>query len=82
MTDKNDKPPSDLGGWLISMGAPISITELMPSEITGLDIAPIVSMLGGVGIKSGVRGSNSGDAAPDEIRWLPIVQGQSSQTDE
>ena len=74
--DNNDKKlMNDLGSWLNSMGAPASITELMPSEITGLDIAPIMSMLGGVGIKSGVRGANSGDAAPDEIRWLPIVQG-------
>ena len=73
--EKNDKKSSsDLGSWLNSMGAPESVTELMPSEITGLDIAPILSMLGRVGIKSGVRGAQSGDATADEIRWLPIVR--------
>ena len=73
--DNNDKKSSsDLGSWLNSMGAPESITELVPSEITGIDIAPILSMLGGVGIKSGVRGADEGDATPDEIRWLPILR--------
>ena len=73
--ENNDKKSSsDLGSWLSSMGAPASITEMMPSEITGLDIAPIMSMLGGVGIKSGVRGAKAGDATADEIRWLPIVR--------
>jgi len=73
--ENNDKKSSsDLGSWLSSMGAPASITEMMPSEITGLDIAPIMSMLGGVGIKSGVRGANAGDATANEIRWLPIVR--------
>lgn len=77
MSDENNdkKSSSDLGSWLSSMGAPTSITEMMPSEITGLDIAPIMSMLGGVGIKSGVRGANADDATADEIRWLPIVHG-------
>jgi hypothetical protein len=72
--EKNDqKSSSDLGSWLNSMGAPPSITELMPSEITGLDVAPIMSMLGGVGIKSGVRGADAGNATADEIRWLPVI---------
>jgi hypothetical protein len=77
MSDENNdkKSSSDLGSWLNSMGAPASVTELMPSEITGLDIAPILSMLGGVGIKSGVRGAQSVDATADEIRWLPIMRG-------
>ena len=76
MSDENNdkKSSSDLGSWLNSMGAPESITELVPSEITGIDIAPILSMLGGVGIKSGVRGAHEGDTTPDEIRWLPIVR--------
>jgi hypothetical protein len=72
--NKDKKSSSDLGSWLNSMGAPASITELVPSEITGLDIAPILSMLGGVGIKSGVRGAHASAATPDEIRWLPIVR--------
>ena len=77
MSDENNdkKLSSYLGSWLNSMGAPASITELVPSEITGLDIAPILSMLGGVGIKSGVRGGHEVGATPDEIRWLPIVHG-------
>ena len=75
MSDEQDdeKSTSDLGSWLNSMGAPASITELMPSEITGLDVAPLVAMLGGVGIKSGVRGADTGDISTDEIRWLPII---------
>jgi len=40
---------NDLGSWLTSMGAPESIMELMPSEITGVDLAPLIAMLGGVG---------------------------------
>jgi hypothetical protein len=74
MTDEQDdeKSTSDLGSWLNSMGAPVSITGLMPSEITGLDVAPLMSMLGGVGIKSGVRGADAGETPTDEIRWLPI----------
>ncbi len=47
--DNGKQPISDLGGWLISLGVPESITELMPSEITGLDIAPLMSMFHGVG---------------------------------
>ena len=70
--DSEQKTTHDLGSWLISMGAPASITELMPSEITGLDIAPLMSMLGGVGIKSGVRGANGREHIVDEIRWLPV----------
>jgi hypothetical protein len=69
----DEKSTSDLGSWLNSMGAPVSITELMPSEITGLDVAPLLSMLGGVGIKSGVRGADVGENPADEIRWLPII---------
>jgi hypothetical protein len=75
MNDERDenKSTSDLGSWLISMGAPLSITELMPSEITGLDVAPIVSMLGGVGIRSGLRQADTAQTAVDEIRWLHII---------
>ena len=75
MRDEQDdeKSTSDLGSWLNSMGAPASITELMPSEITGLDVAPLVAMLDGVGIKSGVRGADTGDISTDEICWLPII---------
>jgi hypothetical protein len=75
MTDERDgeKSTSDLGSWLNLMGAPASITGLMPSEITGLDVAPLMSMLGGVGIKSGVRGADTGETSTDEIRWLPII---------
>jgi len=75
MTDERDgeKSTSDLGSWLNLMGAPASITGLMPSEITGLDVAPLMSMLGGVGIKSGVRGADTGETSTDEIRWLRII---------
>ncbi len=73
------QPISDLGSWLISLGAPQSITELMPSEITGLDIAPLMSMfngvgLGGVVIKSGVRNAGTAVQSADEIKWLPIIR--------
>ena len=70
--EKSDK--NDLGSWLIAMGAPASITSMMPSEITGLDIAPLASMLGGVGIKGGMRGVEVEKKSADEIRWLPIIR--------
>jgi len=70
--EKSDK--NDLGSWLIAMGAPASITYLMPSEITGLDIAPLASMLGGVGIKGGMRGVEGEKQSADEIRWLPVIR--------
>ncbi len=76
MSEQNngEKTTSDLGSWLISMGAPVSITELMPREITGLDIAPLMSRLGGIGIKGGVRGEGVGEHPTDVIRWLPIIR--------
>ena len=55
---KEEAPVSDLGSWLISMGAPESITGLMPSELTRLDIAPLVALLSGIGLSgSGLMGS-------------------------
>ncbi len=82
--DNGKQPISDLGGWLISLGVPESITELMPSEITGLDIAPLMSMfngvgfngveLGGVVIKNGVRNAGTAVQSADEIKWLPIIR--------
>jgi hypothetical protein len=72
MNEQNNDSTINLGSWLISVGAPASITDLMPSEITGLDIAPLMTMLGGVGITSGVRNSHVADKPVDAIRWLPI----------
>ena len=55
---KEEEPVSDLGSWLISLGAPESITGLMPSEMAGLDIAPLVALLSGIGLSgSGLMGS-------------------------
>jgi len=55
---KQDAPVSDLGSWLISMGAPESITDLMPSEMAGLDIAPLLALFNGIGLNgSGLMGS-------------------------
>ena len=49
---------NDLGSWLISVGAPESITDLMPSEMAGLDIAPLLALLSGIGLSgSGLMGS-------------------------
>jgi hypothetical protein len=40
------------------MGAPESITGLMPSELTRLDIAPLLALFDGVGLNgSGLMGS-------------------------
>jgi hypothetical protein len=56
---KEEAPVSDLGSWLISMGAPESITGLMPSELTRLDIAPLLALFDGVGLNgSGLMGSS------------------------
>jgi len=86
---KEEAPVSDLGSWLISMGAPESITGLMPSEMAGLDIAPLVALLSGIGLSgSGLMGSElggvrvanglldgaGGKALTDEIRWLPVIR--------
>ena len=55
---KEETPVTDLGSWLISVGAPESITDLMPSEMAGLDIAPLVALLSGIGLSgSGLMGS-------------------------
>ena len=55
---KEEAPVTDLGSWLISMGAPESITGLMPSELTRLDIAPLLALFDGVGLNgSGLMGS-------------------------
>jgi len=45
---------NDLGSWLTSMVAPESNTDIIQSHITGLDLAPIIEMHGGVGVRSGV----------------------------
>ena len=86
---KEEAPVSDLGSWLISLGAPESITGLMPSEMAGLDIAPMVALLSGIGLSgSGLMGSElggvrvanglldgaGGKALTDEIRWLPVIR--------
>ena len=86
---KEEAPLSDLGSWLISLGAPESITGLMPSEMAGLDIAPLVALLSGIGLSgSGLMGSElggvrvanglldgaGGKALTDEIRWLPVIR--------
>ena len=56
---KEEAPVTDLGSWLISMGAPESITGLMPSELTRLDIAPLLALFDGVGLNgSGLMGSS------------------------
>jgi hypothetical protein len=55
---KEEAPVTDLGSWLISVGAPESITDLMPSELTRLDIAPLLALFDGVGLNgSGLMGS-------------------------
>ena len=55
---KEEAPVTDLGSWLISVGAPESITGLMPSEMAGLDIAPLLALLSGIGLNgSGLMGS-------------------------
>ena len=56
---KEETPVTDLGSWLISVGAPESITGLMPSELTRLDIAPLLALFDGVGLNgSGLMGSS------------------------
>ena len=86
---KEEAPVTDLGSWLISMGAPESIAGLMPSELTRLDIAPLLALfdgvgvngsglmgseLGGVGVTSGLLDGAGGKALTDEIRWLPVIR--------
>ena len=55
---KEDASVNDLGSWLISVGAPESITDLIPSEMARLDIAPLLALFNGIGLKgSGLMGS-------------------------
>lgn len=68
MIESNEENESvnDLGSWLSSLGAPQSITDLMPSEIAGLDIAPLLSLFNGIVLngsalmESAMRGSELG----------------------
>ncbi|MGB4733744.1 MAG: hypothetical protein WBH19_05190 [Candidatus Nanopelagicales bacterium] len=55
---KEDASVNDLGSWLISVGAPESITDLIPSELARLDIAPLLALFSGIGLNgSGLMGS-------------------------
>ena len=55
---KEDASVNDLGSWLISVGAPESITDLIPSEMARLDIAPLLALFNGIGLNgSGLMGS-------------------------
>ena len=86
---KEDASVNDLGSWLISVGAPESITDLIPSELARLDIAPLLALFSGIGLKgSGLMGSELGGVSiesglldgaggkvpADEIRWLPVIR--------
>ena len=86
---KEDASANDLGSWLISVGAPESITDLIPSEMARLDIAPLLALfngiglngwglmgseLGGVSVASGRLNGAGGKVSADEIRWLPIIR--------
>ena len=55
---KEDASANDLGSWLISVGAPESITDLIPSEMARLDIAPLLALFNRIGLNgSGLMGS-------------------------
>ena len=86
---KEDESVNDLGSWLISVGAPESITDLIPSELARLDIAPLLALfsgiglnesglmgseLGGVSVESGLLDGAGGKVPADEIRWLPVIR--------
>ncbi|MDE0974892.1 MAG: hypothetical protein OSA11_07380 [Candidatus Nanopelagicales bacterium] len=86
---KENASVNDLGSWLISVGAPESISDLIPSEMARLDIGPLLALfngiglngsglmgseLGGVSVKSGLLAGAGGNVSADEIRWLPIIR--------
>ena len=86
---KEDASVNDLGSWLISVGALSLITDLIPSEMARLDIAPLLALFNGIGLNgSGLMGSElggvsvasgrldgaGGKVSADEIRWLPIIR--------
>lgn len=72
--------PSDLGSWLASLGAPDSLTGILPKEFREIDISSVVKLLATVNTlpPNTLNIESPSDQTSMfrerlEIRWLPIV---------
>lgn len=81
--------PSDVGNWLASMGAPESLTNMIPKDLREFDVSAVLRLLGGAGSSDDVEAEQTtqssleleGSAMPVAnqasdrfIRWLPILR--------
>lgn len=73
--------PRDLGEWLASLGAPESITNVLPKELRDIDVSSVLKVLSNV--NTSTFGSITVETAPvtaavdspeSGIQWLPIVR--------
>ncbi len=73
--------PRDLGEWLASLGAPESITNVLPKELRDIDVSSVLKVLSSV--NTSTFGSITVETAPataavdspeSGIQWLPIVR--------
>jgi hypothetical protein len=73
--------PRDLGEWLASLGAPESITNVLPQELRDIDVSSVLKVLSHVNAPT--FGSITVETAPataavnsseSGIQWLPIVR--------
>ena len=67
--------PTDLGSWLASIGAPESISSMLPKELRDLDVSSVLNMFGAIDISRGESDSQPTDRPTDRIiQWLPILR--------
>jgi hypothetical protein len=67
--------PTDLASWLASVGAPESITSLLPKELRDIDVGAVLNMFGGMDISRGESDSQPTDWSSDRaIQWLPVLR--------
>jgi hypothetical protein len=67
--------PTDLGSWLASIGAPESISSMLPKELRDLDVSSVLNMFSASDISRGESDSQPTDRPADRIiQWLPILR--------
>lgn len=73
--------PSDVGSWLASLGAPESLTNMIPKDVREFDVSSVLRLLGGPASseQSDIEGGAISDSAAAQasdrsIRWLPVLR--------
>lgn len=73
--------PSDVGSWLTSLGAPESLTNMIPRDLREFDVSSVLRLLGGSAsggpsdLEGGTMSDSAAAQAPDRsIRWLPVLR--------